>query len=447
MSIEKKENLTQFKPHSRKVITEAENIKKKVNQNIFIDQAPKRELIEWITIDWKFSKDLDDWIWAEKTKFWFSVFISISDVSEYITPNSLLDKQASIKTTSVYLNTHVYHIFPQILSTDIFSLNWDKTTLTQTLRVDLDENYKIINSHHFEAKFYNKKRYTYDEFNKNLLNPESDNYELLILLYNIAKWLKANRINAGWNANFRECVTLKLNKNYNKPKESNIWQEIISELALLRNIESAKLSFKEKIAIIYRWYRPDLENKITWNLDSNKWFFNFKPTYHAGLKQNFYTYNTSPIRRYSDLITQRQIKSKIRKDKEIYNLSQIRKIAYNLNTSIENILNLQKQHNQEVNIKRLERLLKKLQQDNFKNIWTIAENTFYHLTKYLIEYKQELLNFWPIKDEIIYRIQNNYLSKKNIAILISTPSPIKKLVEIKFELLKKSFKNKNKLKK
>ena len=439
MSLEKQKIITQLKPHSRKIITQAEKIKEKVDNWLIIDQAPKRQLIEWITIDWKYSKDLDDWIWAEKTKNWYSVFISISDVSEYITPNTLLDLQAKRKTTSIYLNTHVYHMFPQILSTDIFSLNWEKNTLTQTLRVDLNNNFKIINSQHFETTFYNQKRYSYEEFNEDFQNPESVNYKLINLLHLISQWLKHNRINSWWNAHFREYVTLKLDKECNKNKQLNIGQDIISELALLRNIESAKLAYKEKIAIIYRWYRPELENKITWNLPSNKWFFNFKPTYHAWLKQNFYTYDTSPIRRYSDLITQRQIKAKLRKQEGIYNLSQIRKIAYDLNTSIDKILNLQRQHNYQVNIKRSERLLKKLEQDKFKNIWTIAEKTFFYLTKYLIEYKPYLFNYWPIKEEYIYRIKNNYLNTKNIAIIRSAPNNIIELEDIKALFLQNSF--------
>jgi hypothetical protein len=49
-------------------------------------------------------------------------------------------------------------------------------------------------------------------------------------------------------------------------------------------------------------------------------------------------------------------------------LSKVRQSAYELNTSIHNILNLTKQHNQEVSKKRAERLIKKLEIDNFENI-------------------------------------------------------------------------------
>jgi hypothetical protein len=35
-----------IRPHSRKIITQAEKIKEKVEKNLFIDQAPKRKKIE-----------------------------------------------------------------------------------------------------------------------------------------------------------------------------------------------------------------------------------------------------------------------------------------------------------------------------------------------------------------------------------------------------------------
>jgi hypothetical protein len=35
-----------IRPHSRKIITEAEKIKQKIENNLFTDEAPKRKLIE-----------------------------------------------------------------------------------------------------------------------------------------------------------------------------------------------------------------------------------------------------------------------------------------------------------------------------------------------------------------------------------------------------------------
>ncbi len=425
-----------LKPHTRKIITEAENIKEKIENWLFLDEAPKRKLIEWITIDGKKSKDLDDGIWAEKTKNWYSVFISIADVSEYIKPDTLLDLQAYYRTSSIYLNTHMFNMFPSILSNNIFSLNHNKTSKTQTLRIDLDDNYNIISSINFESNFYNQKRFDYKEFEKEFKNPESKFYNQLQLLYQISQWLKFHRIKSGSIYNFRECIALKLDKKCKQEKIVQIWQEIIAELALARNIENAKNSYKQKIDILFRWYKPELENKISWNIKTERWFFNFKPTYHSWLKQNFYTYDTSPIRRYADLINQRQIKWYLRKDK-IYYQNEIRKYAIWLNSKIEKIIDMQKNHNQNVNKKRVERLLKKLEQDNFNNIWSLSHNYFFSLIKYLLKYKNELLEFKPIKNEIIYRIENNLFDNKSINILQSSPKKI-----LQAEFFRKLIKNK-----
>ena len=47
-----------------------------------IDKAKHREFVEWISIDAKESKDLDDAIWAEKYSNWYKVWIHISDPTE-----------------------------------------------------------------------------------------------------------------------------------------------------------------------------------------------------------------------------------------------------------------------------------------------------------------------------------------------------------------------------
>ncbi len=435
MSIEKYTSSI-IRPHSRKIITQAEIIKEKVENNLFIDEAPKRKLIEWITIDWAWSRDLDDWVWAEKTSFWYTLFVSISDTSEFIKPNSIIDNYAFKRPSSIYLSTHNYHMIPKILSTDILSLNNHKETLTQTLEVNFDKNYNIINTNNFESVFYNKNRYDYEEFDSDFYNPESQYFETLHILYNISQALKQKRIKAGANPLFRECISIKIDKKCIEKKD-NIWQEIISEIAILKNSIDAIEAYKNKTPILFRWFKPQLKNKITWNINSNRWFFNFKPTYHLWFKNLFYTYNTSPIRRYSDIINQRQIKSTIRWEKELYNITQIRNIALKINTNIEKIIYSQKQYNKEVFEKRSERLLKKLKEDNFENIWSLWENTFFHLIRYFMYYNNSYFSNDKIINEILYRLENNLLDKKTIWLLKNSPNNIeginifKEIIKIK----------------
>jgi exoribonuclease R len=73
-----------------------------IEQTGINDQAVKRLYQEGISIDGVESLDLDDAIWAERTRKGYVVFVHISDVTEVIQPYTPLDIEALKRTTSIY---------------------------------------------------------------------------------------------------------------------------------------------------------------------------------------------------------------------------------------------------------------------------------------------------------------------------------------------------------
>jgi exoribonuclease R len=61
-------------------------------------------------------------------------------------------------------------MFPSEVSTDICSLNDQTKRKTLTTRIDLNNEFKVINSDIFESIFKNKKRFNYSQFNKQFNN-------------------------------------------------------------------------------------------------------------------------------------------------------------------------------------------------------------------------------------------------------------------------------------
>ncbi len=430
MRLEKPYIITEIKNHSREIRLEAELLKNKVLNWLNIDEAPKREYIEGITIDKESSKDLDDWIWAEKTKNWYSLFISIADISEIIKPWEKLDYEAYSRATSVYINNHAYHMFPSEISTDLASLNHDTKRLTLTTRVDLDNNYDVTYSEIFESVFHNKNRFNYEQFNKHFNNYWEDYHNDLNLFHKIAKNLYRKRLWYWWKNDFKEKVTLNLNEEQSLSNHS-IPSFIIQEFAILSNIENAKINFKERINGIFRLHMPELKWKITSNKIIERAFYNFRNWYHYWLWENFYWHFTSPIRRYADLINHRQQKAWIRDKKdEIYNKNQIREIVLNINSSIEKTIELEKKHNKVILNKKIERFLKKIKEDDYNNLSSISVQKFSQLIVFFIN-NPEYLNNTKIKNEILYRINFNLLDEKSIARIVSWSNEILDLDEFK----------------
>jgi ribonuclease R len=122
------------------------------------------------------------------------VQVSIADPSELVRPMSDIDIEAMKKTTSIYLSTHVIHMLPTKLSTDLVSLNHQKTRLSQTVQIEFDENMDVVSSNIFESKFYNKNRFDYESFSNQFMNIDSEYHFQFDLLYEIAKKLYNKRM-------------------------------------------------------------------------------------------------------------------------------------------------------------------------------------------------------------------------------------------------------------
>jgi exoribonuclease II len=75
---------------------------------------------------------------GEKARGDFTLYVSIADVSHYVTPGSPLDKEADQRGTSVYFPQRAVHMLPENLATNVCSLipGEDRLAVTAILHFD-----------------------------------------------------------------------------------------------------------------------------------------------------------------------------------------------------------------------------------------------------------------------------------------------------------------------
>ena len=235
------------------------------------------------TIDPTNAKDFDDALSFRKiNKDQFEIGIHIADVSHYVTPGTLLDKEAYNRATSIYLVDRVIPMLPEKLSNKVCSLRPNEEKLTFSTVIVVDKK-GVIQDYWFGRTVINSNyRFSYQEAQEildNKTNEISDNVSLtgkkytvkeevveaILVMDEIAKKTRQSREKQG-SINFnKKEVFFQLNEKKEPTavllKESKDANKLIEEFMLIANKKVAELFTEiKKQKYIYRIHDlPDNE--------------------------------------------------------------------------------------------------------------------------------------------------------------------------------------------
>ncbi len=308
------------------------------------------------TIDPDTAKDFDDALSLQKLPNGnWEIGVHIADVSHYVQPNSILDKEAYKRATSVYLVDRVVPMLPEVLSNNLCSLRPNEEKLTFSVVFEMNEEAKVLKSWIGRTIIESDRRFTYEEAQKIIETGKGDFAEEVLILDTLAKKVRKQRFAKGSIDFHRSEVKFKLD-DAGKPlsvyfKESKDSNKLIEEFMLLANKYVAKsVGEKEKAkTFVYRihdnpdpekirsfstfiakfGYRlpdPEKQNitkslndvlqKVEGKREQNlietlairsmaKAVYSTENIGHYGLNFDFYSHFTSPIRRYPDVMVHR----------------------------------------------------------------------------------------------------------------------------------------------
>lgn len=128
--------------------------------------ARRRDLrpVVTLTIDPADAKDLDDALSLRKLENGnWEVGIHIADVSHYVQPGGIVDKEAAARATSVYLVDRTVPMLPERLSNNLCSLNPDTDKLTFSAIFELDGQARLHGEWFGRTVIRSNRRFAYHE--------------------------------------------------------------------------------------------------------------------------------------------------------------------------------------------------------------------------------------------------------------------------------------------
>jgi ribonuclease R len=174
---------------------------KKLSVEITKEEIAKRRDfrgIKTFTIDPVDAKDFDDALSLEKLEngLW-EVGVHIADVSHYLKVNSILDKEAVQRATSVYLVDRCIPMLPEVLSNFVCSLRPNEEKLCFSAVFQLDEEAQIHHQWFGRTVINSDRRFTYEEVQTIIETKEGEHKEDIFVLDRLAKKLRDERTKKG----------------------------------------------------------------------------------------------------------------------------------------------------------------------------------------------------------------------------------------------------------
>ncbi|MDQ3046075.1 MAG: ribonuclease R [Bacteroidota bacterium] len=154
--------------------------------------------ITTFTIDPVDAKDFDDALSIQKLENGnWEIGVHIADVSHYVKPESMIDKEAVSRATSVYLVDRVVPMLPEVLSNNVCSLRPNEEKLCFSAVFEMSDEAEVLGEWFGRTIINSDRRFTYEEAQLVIETEEGHFRDEILIMNRLAKILRANRFKDG----------------------------------------------------------------------------------------------------------------------------------------------------------------------------------------------------------------------------------------------------------
>lgn len=314
-----------------------EDFPKKVNEEVkqILEEPFSDEGLEDLTrlevfsVDDENTQDIDDAISIEETDEGTTLGIHIANVAAYVPKWSPMDDEALKRGETIYLPENHIHMFPAELIKERLSLIKGTERKALSLLVQFDDNLNIKNYRFTNSKILVRENISYSKASKYF-----DADAIGTKFKQIAEKLREKRLQAGALIIQLPQLKIRIDEDSNITIEKNHMNSVAhktnSEFMILMNRMAGKFLKDNKVPGIFR-SQPEAISEDARSYDENDPLYaihvvkylraprvGLDPGPHLSLGIDVYAQATSPIRRYVDLLIQRQIVSELQKKDHCY---------------------------------------------------------------------------------------------------------------------------------
>nr|WP_275973883.1 ribonuclease R family protein [Argonema galeatum] len=294
------------------------------------------------TVDDESTREIDDGLsWEKLEDERGRLWVHIADPSRWLTPGDELDMEARRRSTTLYLPTGPIPMFPTELATGPMSLIQGKICTALSFGIVLDE-VGAVQEYSIHASIIKPTyRLTYEDVDEMLELGVPAEPELAAL------HLKA-QLRQSWRRS-QGAIGIHLPEGLIKVEDDEIYiqvledsssRQMVAEMMILAGEVAARYGQTHQIALPFRGQpQPELPSEEELLQLPAGWVrsaavrrcmprseMSITPARHASLGLDTYTQATSPIRRYTDLLTHFQIKAHLRGDRLPFSADELREV-------------------------------------------------------------------------------------------------------------------------
>ena len=313
------------------------------------------------TVDDESTTEIDDGLsWEKLADGREQVWVHIADPTRLLMPEDELDLEARKRGSTVYLPTGMIPMFPEVLATGPMSLVQGKECCALSFGVILDQDGAVEDYTITPSLIKPTYRLTYEDVDE-MLELGIEGEPEIAAIANLAERRRNWRYNQG-------AISINMPEAMIKVKDDDISidvlddstsRQLVAEMMILAGEVAARYGQAHNIPLPFRGQpQPELppEEEL---LQLPPGFVRFcalrrcmpksemstNPMRHAGLGLDTYTQATSPIRRYSDLLTHFQLKAHLRGEDLPFSAEELKEVMMTVTTTTQELTMVERQSN------------------------------------------------------------------------------------------------------